>query len=220
MTKKKENGDDLYDRLWEMQSVLQRGTAGDYSARCNVSMKDVSGDNPLAMIAPSVNMLIAEVENRGIELDERQREQEKQLERLQEQQREIDAKLKIISRQADAIRELSTPILELWDGVLVLPIIGTVDTKRSREMMERLLSDISRRLPRYVILDITGVEVMDTAIANHFVKIVSAARLLGTTCILTGIQPPVAQTLVRIGVDLSHVLTRGSLKQGLKFCMS
>jgi len=220
MTGTKRNGDDLYAKLWAMQSVLQRATAGDFGARCSVSMTDVSGRDPLAMIAPSINLLLAEVEHRGLELDERQLEQGRQQERLLEQERDLDDKAETIAKQTDAIRELSTPVLDLWDEVLVLPIIGAVDTRRGQQMQERLLEAVSQSQARFVILDITGVEVVDTATADHFLKIVGATELLGARCILTGIRPSVAQTLVRVGVDLSRLSTYGSLKQGLRFCLS
>ncbi len=133
--------------------------------------------------------------------------------------KELDQQLEIIKRQQFAIRELSTPVLQLWDDVLALPIIGVVDTKRSVEIMERLLEEVTNRRSRYVILDITGVDGVDTKTADHFIKVLKAAELLGTTCVLTGIRPAVAQTLVEIGVDLSKVLTLSNLQEGLRECL-
>ena len=132
---------------------------------------------------------------------------------------ELDQKLEIIKHQQFAIQELSTPILELWEDVLALPVIGVVDSRRSAEIMERLLSAITSHQSRFVIIDITGVDVVDTKTADHFVKVIKAAELLGTTCILTGIQPAVAQTLVQIGVDLSRVITLRNLRDGLRECL-
>lgn len=131
----------------------------------------------------------------------------------------LQNQVQTIQRQQYAIQELSTPILQLWDNVLALPIIGVVDTARSIEIMERLLSEISARQSRYVILDITGVEIVDTKTADHFIKIIKAAELLGTRCIFTGIRPAVAQTLVEIGVDLTSVVTLRNLQEGLKACL-
>jgi anti-anti-sigma regulatory factor len=132
---------------------------------------------------------------------------------------ELDQKLEIIRRQQFAIQELSTPILQLWDDVLALPVIGVVDSRRSADIMERLLSEVTERQSRFVILDITGVEVVDTKTADHFIKVIKAAELLGTFCILTGIRPAVAQTLVEIGVDMSSVMTLRNLQEGLKECL-
>ena len=124
-----------------------------------------------------------------------------------------------IERQRFAIQTLSTPILRVWDDVLALPVIGVVDTQRSAEIMEKLLAAIVEQQARYVILDITGVEVVDTKTADHFIKVINSARLLGAQCLLTGIQPAVAQTLVDIGIDLSSVTTLRNLQDGLRECL-
>ncbi|MGC4070414.1 MAG: STAS domain-containing protein [Polyangiaceae bacterium] len=146
------------------------------------------------------------------DLNRRSRELEEQVQRVMEQN-------ELITRQQEAIQELSTPVLQLWDGVLALPVIGVVDTARSASIMERLLEEISERQSRYVVLDITGVEVVDTKTADHFVKVIQAAQLLGATCMLTGIRPAVAQTLVAIGVDLSSIKTLRTLRDGLRECL-
>ncbi len=131
----------------------------------------------------------------------------------------IDKQVDLITRQQYAIQELSTPILQLWDDVLALPVIGVVDTRRSMDIMERLLSEIVGRQSKFVILDITGVEIVDTKTADHFIKLIRAAKLLGTQCIVTGIRPAVAQTLVEIGVDLSSIITLRDLQEGLRRCL-
>ena len=132
---------------------------------------------------------------------------------------DLAEKMQIIERQQYAIQELSTPILQLWDDVVALPVIGVVDTRRSAEIMERLLSEIVARQSKYVILDITGVEVVDTRTADHFIKVIRASQLLGAQCIVTGIGPAVAQTLVDIGMDLSAISTMANLQQGLQECL-
>ncbi|MFY1829296.1 STAS domain-containing protein [Myxococcus fulvus] len=146
------------------------------------------------------------------------RESEQSMLKLDAARRELEEKLSTIEKQRLAIRDLSTPIIELWEDVLTLPIVGVVDTQRSLEMTERLLHRISQGKARCAIIDITGVEVVDTSTANHFVKMVNAARLLGTYCVVTGISPVIAQTLTQIGVDLRDVKTLGSLRDGLKEC--
>ncbi len=132
---------------------------------------------------------------------------------------ELADKMQIIERQQFAIQELSTPILQLWDNVVALPVIGVVDTRRSVEIMERLLAEIVARQSKFVILDITGVEVVDTATADHFIKVIRASQLLGAQCIVTGIGPAVAQTLVDIGMDLTAITTMSNLQEGLKECL-
>lgn len=124
-----------------------------------------------------------------------------------------------VERQEIVIQELSTPILQIWDNVLVLPVIGVVDTRRSLEIMEKLLNEIVNKQSKFVILDITGVEVVDTKTADQFIKIIKAAELLGAKCIITGIRPAVAQTLVELGITLSGFLTLSNLKEGLRACL-
>jgi anti-anti-sigma regulatory factor len=144
--------------------------------------------------------------------------------------RELEAKLELIRAQQDsleqlnhrqrvALSQLSTPIMEIWDHVLVLPIIGIIDTERSEELMRALLDAIAHGRARCAILDITGVEVVDTSIAGHLLQVVRAAQLLGAYCVVTGVTPNVAQTLVAIGAELANVTTLRDLKQGLQACI-
>jgi len=139
-------------------------------------------------------------------------EQHKAMEELQE-------KLRIINTQQEAIRELSTPILEIWDNVLALPVIGVVDTQRSTEIMENLLRKIITKQSKCVIIDVTGVEIVEAKTADYLLKVCKAAQLLGAYCVLTGINPAVAETLVEIGADLSTVKTFRNLKVGLIECI-
>jgi rsbT co-antagonist protein RsbR len=127
-------------------------------------------------------------------------------------------KNELISRLRMAVQELSTPILELWEDVLALPVIGVVDSRRSAEMMERLLDEVVRSQARFVIIDLTGVEVIDTQTADHFMKLVKAVGLIGARCVLTGIRPAVAQTLVDLDVDFGSLATLRNLKHGLRQC--
>jgi rsbT co-antagonist protein RsbR len=133
--------------------------------------------------------------------------------------RELEDKLQTIERQAVAIRELSTPVLEIWDDVLALPIVGVVDTRRSMDIMNTLLRRIVETKARHVIMDITGVDMVDTKTADYLLKIVRAANLLGSRCVLTGLSPAVAQTLVEIGADMNEVTTLRDLKAGLRHCL-
>ncbi len=133
--------------------------------------------------------------------------------------KELEQKIALVERQALAISELSTPVMEVWDDVLVLPIVGVVDTHRSVDIMNNLLQRIVDTQSKCVIIDITGVEVVDTRTADYLLKVVRASVLLGTRCVLTGLSPAVSQTLVEIGADLREVRTLRNLKEGLKDCL-
>lgn len=133
--------------------------------------------------------------------------------------RELQSKLDVIERQQRAIRELSTPIIEVWDRVLTLPIVGLVDSTRTAEIMENLLQAVVRHRARYAILDLTGVEVVDTSTASHILGLIRTIRLLGAEGILTGIHPSIAQTIVTLGVDLAGLLVRSNLREALQHCI-
>ena len=120
-----------------------------------------------------------------------------------------------IAHQRATINELQTPVIEVWDGILALPIIGSVDTARAQDMTEALLERIVATGSEIVLLDITGVPVVDTAVARHLLETVSAARLLGADVFIVGLSSSTAMTLVQLGLDLSHVTTRVTLAKGL-----
>jgi rsbT co-antagonist protein RsbR len=117
----------------------------------------------------------------------------------------------VIQRQQRELLELSTPVVELWEGVLALPLIGTLDSSRTQVVMESLLEKIVSSGSELAIIDITGVPTVDTLVAQHLMKTVAAARLMGADCIISGIRPQIAQTIVHLGVDLSQVTTKSSL---------
>jgi PAS domain S-box-containing protein len=121
----------------------------------------------------------------------------------------------IIAQQSRAIEERSTPVLQVWDEVLILPLVGTVDTGRAQQILENLLESIVRTQASVVILDITGVPVIDTAVANHLLEAIGAAKTIGTEVIVTGVSPHNAQTLTKLRVDLSKIITKNSLQRGL-----
>jgi rsbT co-antagonist protein RsbR len=121
----------------------------------------------------------------------------------------------VIDAQRDALRELSTPLIPISDEVVILPLIGTIDSQRAQQMMEALLEGVARHQASLVILDITGVSVVDTQVAQAFIQAAQAVRLLGAQVMLTGIQPQIAQTLVHLGADLSGIQTQGSLQAGI-----
>lgn len=118
------------------------------------------------------------------------------------------------------IRRLSTPVINVWDEVLVMPLVGVVDSTRAQQMMEQLLERIAAAEARFVLVDITGVPTVDTAVAEHLIKTTKAARLVGAHALLVGISPKVAQTLVRLGVSLTDVSTFPDLQSGLAHALS
>jgi rsbT co-antagonist protein RsbR len=125
----------------------------------------------------------------------------------------------VISRQQQEMLELSTPVVTLWDGVLALPLIGTLDSARTQVVMENLLQRIVDTGAAIAIIDITGVPTVDTLVAQHLLKTVSAARLMGADCIISGIRPQIAQTIVHLGVDLQDVITKATLQDAFAIAL-
>jgi len=128
----------------------------------------------------------------------------------------VQERERVIREQQEAIRVLSTPVLQVRERLLILPIIGVIDPQRARQLTEQLLRGIRTNRAKVVVIDITGVPVMDATVANHLVQTVEAARLLGATVIITGLSPEIAQTLVTIGVDLGKMNTVGDLQGGIE----
>jgi rsbT co-antagonist protein RsbR len=125
----------------------------------------------------------------------------------------------VILRQQQEMLELSTPVVELWDGILGLPLIGTLDSARTQIVMQNLLEAIVSKSADLAIIDITGVPTVDTLVAQHLLKTVAAARLMGADCIISGIRPQIAQTIIHLGVDLSGVLTKATLADAFQLAL-
>jgi rsbT co-antagonist protein RsbR len=132
---------------------------------------------------------------------------------------ELERRLATIENQQRAIHELSAPVINVWDHILTVPLIGHMDTQRANELIERLLTTASGSQTRYVILDLTGVDTLDTSIAGHLLRLLQSLRLLGIEGLVTGISPRVAQTMVGLGVDMENVRTFRSLRECLRHCM-
>jgi rsbT co-antagonist protein RsbR len=132
----------------------------------------------------------------------------------------LDANAELIERQRQQLLEVATPVIKLWEGTVAVPLIGTLDSARSQVVMESLLEAIVEQRARYAILDITGVPTVDSLVAQHLMKTVAAARLMGAECIVSGIRPAIAQTIVQLGIDLGSVLTRASLADALAYTLS
>jgi rsbT co-antagonist protein RsbR len=190
---------EILENVADILLALANVGIGDYTTRLAV---DPTDDRPLASLHTAINDMIAFLSA----------EQEKS----RAYQADLEEKLATIEQQRAAIRELSTPIMEVWDGVLCLPIVGVMDTMRSTEMTATLLRAVSEKGARYAIIDITGIEVMDTRTVDHFIRMAKAVRLLGAECALTGTNPDIAQTVVHMGIDLQNVVTYRSLRDALQ----
>lgn len=121
----------------------------------------------------------------------------------------------MIRRQQEDLMELSTPVIQLWSGILVLPVVGTLDSERSRVMMEQLLNELSTTGSGVAIVDISGVPTVDTLVAQHLMKTIDAAKLMGCECIISGIRPEIANTIVNLGIDLARVKTKSTMSRAL-----
>ncbi|WP_409319582.1 STAS domain-containing protein [Pseudomonas sp. KCJK9016] len=126
----------------------------------------------------------------------------------------------VIKRQQEELLELSTPVVKLWEGVLALPMIGTLDSQRTQVVMESLLQRIVETGSEIAIIDITGVPTVDTLVAQHLLKTVTAIRLMGADCIISGVRPQIAQTIVHLGLDLQGVVTKANLADALKVALT
>jgi rsbT co-antagonist protein RsbR len=125
----------------------------------------------------------------------------------------------VILRQQKELLELSTPVVRLWENVLALPLIGTLDSARTQVVMQNLLDAIVQTRSDYAIIDITGVPIVDTLVAQHLLKTVAAARLMGADCLISGIRPQIAQTIIHLGVDLSEVTTKATLADAFEVAL-
>lgn len=129
------------------------------------------------------------------------------------------AREELISRQQEELLELSTPVVKLWDGILALPIIGTLDSARTQVVMENLLQTVVATNSKYAIIDITGVPTVDTLVAQHLLKTITAARLMGAECIISGVRPQIAQTIVHLGINLEDVITKAKLSDAFALAL-
>ena len=130
------------------------------------------------------------------------------------------AREQIIADQAEAMLELSTPVIRVWEGVIAVPLVGTLDSARTQLVMEKLLETLVATGADHAVLDITGVPTVDTEVAQHLLKTVSAARLLGAECIVSGIRPQVAQTIVSLGIEFGDIATKATLADALAYALS
>lgn len=200
------------DMVQAVLDVLMRLAVADLDARVDIG----EGTKPIELVGAAVNMLAEELAaSRAAEVELRRQLEQEADSRRRENEVLVAAQAQL-ARQNDAIRALSTPVIEVARGVLILPLIGLVDAARAEQIMEQLLAAIVRRAASTVILDLTGVPTIDTAAAHHLLQVTAAAKLLGTRSIITGVSPGNAQTLVRLDVDLAAIATRSSLAVALR----
>lgn len=129
------------------------------------------------------------------------------------------AREQVIADQSEQLLELSTPVVKLWDGILGVPLVGTLDSARTQVVMERLLEALVETGCRFAVIDITGVAAVDTEVAQHLMKTVMAARLMGTQCVISGIRPQIAQTIVTLGIEFGDIATKATLADALKYVL-
>ena len=192
----------LDQRVGKIEDALAEAAAGNFSAEIPVSHEDF---DELTSVEVGINILMSD-------LGEEVRRSQKRADELQD-------KLDLIRKQQEALEELSTPVITIWDRVLVIPLIGFMDTKRSQQLTENLLNRVAASQVEVVILDVTGVPMVDSTVANHLLTTVASLRLLGASCVISGIRPEVARTIVLLGVDLKAVKTVSSLSHALKWAL-
>ncbi|MCX4239265.1 STAS domain-containing protein [Paraliomyxa miuraensis] len=198
-------------RLESLMSAVSAASVAAYDeALTEVKVRDEDGFGELEHV---VALFIDELRTTAARRDEAMRA-------MTEARATLEEKLDTIRRQQVAIRDLSAPIIDLWEGILTLPIVGTVDSQRAVDITEKLLQRISENNAACVIIDLTGVDVVDTMTADHLIKLVKSARLLGTYCVVTGIGPEIARTLVDLGVELHELVTLKRLREGLQACLT
>jgi rsbT co-antagonist protein RsbR len=163
---------------------------------------DLPVTDPMGALAACINKMISMLEERRDE--------------TLSYQNEIEGQIDTIEKQRAAIRELSTPIIEIWPGVLCAPIVGVLDSGRAAEMTSALLSSVVTTKASLAIIDITGIEAMDTQATDHFLRMARAVKLLGSQCALSGIHPNVARTIVHMGIDLTGVESHRTLREALQ----
>lgn len=189
-------------------------------AAASVDLVDASADQIEVFADDDFGHLEAAFKIFITELAEAKRSLEGAVAEAQAARADAELRLETIEQQRLTIRELSTPVLEVWDNVVTMPVVGSIDTQRAVDMSESLLEFIVKHGTHTAILDLTGVEVVDTSTADHLGRLIRSARLLGTRCIVTGIRPKVATTLMELGVQFGEVQSMRTLREGLRSCIS
>jgi rsbT co-antagonist protein RsbR len=199
------------DRLVRLQRVVTLASEGAYAEAARLlgaPVRDGFGEVEQGL-ATFIDELRTAIEQNNAALDD-----------LKTSKLEVQRRLATIERQQAEMRELSTPVIDVWEKVLTVPLIGLLDGGRMRDLTERLLARIGQAKTAWVILDLTGIESVDSTIADHLLKLAGAVRLMGAQCLLTGIGPGAAQTIVALGAELKGLRSMASLREGLKYCLA
>jgi len=189
------------ERLKSLLNVVQSVSSGDFS----VSVKIPEKEDEFTALSIGLERMIND-------MIEANRVSEERMAKLQTVVEEKERLLK-------TVRELSSPVIQVWENVLAMPLVGAIDSARATRITEDLLTGIIKYQAEIVIIDITGVPVVDTSVANHLIQTIKAAALLGAKCVVVGISSEVAQSLINLGVDLSGVVTRSNLQAGVRYAM-
>ena len=189
---------ELLDAISEVLGVLKAVSDGDLSPRLAFDYPDT---HPVGALAESVNSMINALgDARGT---------------AEQRLGELNQRIDEIERQREAIRTLAVPVIEVWKGVLCVPIVGVLDSMQASEVTTTLLTAVVAKKARFVVVDVTGIDVMDTRSADHFLRMARAVMLLGSSCALSGIRPAIAGTIVHLGVDLGEVKTFRTMRDAL-----
>lgn len=197
-----------FERLMEVVSLASVGEYAAALAHCAALQEDSFG-----MLEEGLRVFIGE-------LRDGKREREEAAAALASAQEEIETKLALIEAQSREITALSTPILDVWDDVLAVPLVGNLDHARTLDITEKLLQRVVERRTRWSLIDLTGVDEVDEATADHLVKLARAVALVGGRCIVTGVSPQAAQTFVSLGHGLGELRCLPNLKEGLRHCLA
>jgi rsbT co-antagonist protein RsbR len=199
-----------FERIQRVIDILSMVSIGEYTTELT--------HIPPSEVADEFSVLEAALNIYNQELAAARAQNERYIAELEQSKLELQEQLTTIARQQLAIHELSSPIVEVWEDILLLPVIGSLDSQRAQEMTEKLLERIKTSRSRCVIIDITAVEGIDTATAGAVLKMTRASRLLGAICLLTGVRPEIARTMVQLNIDVEGVRTMRSLREGLRHC--
>jgi rsbT co-antagonist protein RsbR len=194
-----ETQEDLEAAVGQFLGALADVEEGSTSARIQLNY---SKNEPLQQLADRVNGVLSSLHAMRAE--------------TLSYQQSLEEQIATIEKQKAAIRELSTPIIEVWQGVLCVPIVGILDSSRASEMSTALLTAVVEKKAVFTIIDITGIDAMDTSATDHFLRMARAVKLLGAECVLSGVNPNVARTIVHMGIDLAGVQTHRTLREALQ----
>lgn len=199
-----------FERIQRVIDILSMVSIGEYSPEMIQIPPNEQADE-FSVLEAALNIY-------NQELATARAQNERYIGELESSKRELQEQISTIAKQQMAIHELSSPIAEVWEDILLLPVIGSLDSQRALEMTEKLLDRIKQTRSACVIIDITGVEVVDTTTASAMLKMTRAARLLGAVCVLTGVRPEIARTMVQLNIEVEGARTMRTLKDGLRAC--